>query len=114
MRLLFDENTSYRVIKKLQIEFPEAIHVSTVKLMASKDINIFEYARQNNYHIVTYDEDYHALSVLRGAPPKVIWIRTGNLPTTLLAELLISRKSEIVYFLSDAWEEDYSCLQLFL
>ena len=28
--------------------------------------------------IVTKDEDFHHLSVLRGAPPKVVWLRTGN------------------------------------
>lgn len=61
MRLLFDENTSYRIIKKLQKEFPEAIHVSSVNLLATKDMDIFEYAKQNGFHIVTFDEDYYTI-----------------------------------------------------
>jgi predicted nuclease of predicted toxin-antitoxin system len=31
--------------------------------------------------LVTKDEDFHRLSVLRGAPPKVVWLRVGNCTT---------------------------------
>ena len=37
---------------------------------------------------VTKDEDFHRLSVLRGAPPKVVWIRLGNCRTLDIADLL--------------------------
>jgi predicted nuclease of predicted toxin-antitoxin system len=112
MKILFDENTSYRIIKKLKNDFPEAVHVSTLKLMAAKDVTVFEYARQNGYAIVTFDEDYYTLSLLRGFPPKIIWIRTGNIPTNRLAALLVSYKEAIYSFLQDGSEQSYGCLEI--
>jgi predicted nuclease of predicted toxin-antitoxin system len=38
--------------------------------------------------LVTRDEDFHRLSVLRGAPPKVVWLRLGNCTTEAVAQLL--------------------------
>jgi predicted nuclease of predicted toxin-antitoxin system len=37
---------------------------------------------------VTKDEDFHRLSVLRGAPPKVVWLRLGNCGTDDVAAML--------------------------
>jgi predicted nuclease of predicted toxin-antitoxin system len=47
---------------------------------------------------VTKDEDFHRLSVLLGAPPKVIWIGLGNCSTVDVARLLRIRHREIVQF----------------
>jgi predicted nuclease of predicted toxin-antitoxin system len=38
--------------------------------------------------LITKDEDFHRLSVLRGAPPKVVWLRLGNCTTSHIARLL--------------------------
>jgi predicted nuclease of predicted toxin-antitoxin system len=38
--------------------------------------------------LVTKDEDFHRLSVLHGAPPKVVWLRLGNCATADVARLL--------------------------
>ena len=114
MKLLFDENTSFRVLRKITDDFPDSIHVSQVNLLASRDSKIFEFAKLNGYAIVTYDEDYHALSIIHGFPPKVIWIRAGNLPTNKLAQLIIARKTEISDFLSESEEEEYGFLEVFI
>ena len=114
MKLLFDENTSFRILRRIAEDFPDSVHVSQVNLMASRDAKIFEFAKLNDYAIVTFDEDYHALSVMHGFPPKVIWIRAGNLPTSDLARLIIAHKAEIMSFLSEGWEEEYGCLELFM
>jgi predicted nuclease of predicted toxin-antitoxin system len=45
---------------------------------------------------VTKDEDFH--SVLRGAPPKVIWLRLGNASTEDVARLLRERREDIYRF----------------
>ena len=47
------------------------------------------------------DEDFHRLSVLRGAPPKVIWIRTGNCATADVARLLRFRAEQIARFVEE-------------
>ncbi len=46
------------------------------------DCLIWDYAVQNDYMIVTRDSDYNDLSLVRGFPPKVIWIRRRNCSTT--------------------------------
>jgi predicted nuclease of predicted toxin-antitoxin system len=48
--------------------------------------------------LVTKDEDFHRLSVLRGAPPKVVWLRIGNCATADIARLLRDRVDELRRF----------------
>lgn len=36
---------------------------------------IWEIAKQQDYIIVTQDSDFNELLILKGFPPKVIWIR---------------------------------------
>ena len=38
--------------------------------------------------VVTLDKDFADLSFLRGAPPKVIWLRCGNSTVTEIEDLL--------------------------
>jgi len=49
------------------------------------DETVWEYARQNGFDLVTKDSDFSELSVLRGSPPKVIWLRIGNCTTVRAA-----------------------------
>lgn len=74
MKLLFDENISYRVLREIQSYFPGSVHVNSVVLKDATDISIWNYARQNNFTIVTFDEDFNELSNLKGYPPKIIWL----------------------------------------
>jgi predicted nuclease of predicted toxin-antitoxin system len=59
---------------------------------------IWQYAGDNGFAIVSKDEDFHRLSILRGPPPKVIWIRLGNCLTEDVIRLLRRRHSEIQAF----------------
>lgn len=52
------------------------------------DEAIWNAATEHRCVIVTKDEDFHRLSVLRGAPPKVVWVRLGNCTTADIAALL--------------------------
>ncbi len=47
-------------------------------------------------------EDFHRLSVLRGGPPKVIWLRQGNASTEEVARLLRERREDVLLFVSQA------------
>jgi len=49
-----------------------------LKLDKSPDPAIWEYARENGFIIVTRDADFSDMSVMKGFPPKVIWVRRGN------------------------------------
>ena len=79
MRLLFDQNISFQITKKLIDLFPDCKHVSDCGLMDCDDPDIWEYARKNDYSIVTFDSDFYDISVISGHPPKIIWIRTSNM-----------------------------------
>jgi len=50
--------------------------------------------------LVTKDEDFHRLSVFRGFPPKVVWIRLGNCSTGEVAALLAQHRATIAAFLA--------------
>ncbi len=53
-----------------------------------EDVEVWEYARQNGYLVVTKDADFGELSTLRGFPPKVIWLQLGNCTTGQVEHLL--------------------------
>ncbi len=108
MRLLFDQNISFRLIKRIKDIFPESKQVRELGLEGSTDIEIFEYAKRNDYAIVTFDSDFCDLITIKGFPPKIIWIKTGNTTTTGIEKLIRRRKELIDLFL----EEEYGCLEI--
>ncbi len=71
MRLLFDQNISFRITKRLFDLFPDCKHVSDCGLMDCEDSEIWEYAQKNDYSIVTYDADFYDISVLNGHPRRL-------------------------------------------
>ena len=85
MKLLFDHNLSYKLVGHLADLFPASEHVRNVNLHEADDRMVWEYARANGFAIVSKDEDFHQLSFLYGAPPKVVWVRLGNCTTTDIA-----------------------------
>lgn len=48
--------------------------------------------------LASKDEDFHRLSVLRGAPPKIVWIRLGNCTTEEVAALLRHHEAALRLF----------------
>lgn len=102
--LLCDENLSYRLVKKLEQEFPGIQHVTRLGLGPSpEDERIFLMARRIGLPLlVTNDLDFLTLIDRLGPPPKLVLLRTGNLSTSRLADLLIGRKQQVIDFLSDA------------
>ena len=78
MRLLFDQNLSYRLLPALEDLFPNSLHVRFLGLAEADDLSIWNYAKEHQLIIVTQDSDYSDWNKLRGAPPKIIWLRCGN------------------------------------
>ncbi|MBK8396743.1 MAG: DUF5615 family PIN-like protein [Leptospiraceae bacterium] len=111
MKLLIDANLSWRLCKLLKYNLSDCIHVNRIPLRKpAKDSEIWEFAKKNNYIILSQDEDFVFLSYRFGFPPKVIFLRTGNLSVQEIAEILNSKKVEIEKFVSDP---DYSLLEIF-
>jgi len=86
VKLLFDENLSGGLEALLHDAFPDSAHVVDSLPPQSQDLAIWEFAREHGFTIVTKDDDFNALSLVRGAPPKVVWIRPGNNSTAAVAE----------------------------
>lgn len=88
MKLLFDHNLSPHLVGRLSDIYPNANHVSLVGLDQANDDLVWQYARNNDYIIVTQDSDFNELVVFRGVPPKLVWIRLGNRKTGEIEAIL--------------------------
>lgn len=95
MKLLFDENLSPRLVDMLATEFPGSMHVHTAGLGETSDAAIWAYARSHGFVIASKDSDFFEMSVLLGAPPKLMWIRRGNCTTDQIAELIRANRDVI-------------------
>jgi len=98
VRLLFDEQLSEELVALLADVFPDSLHVRVLGVGGAADAAVWQHAKEHNCMLVTKDEDFHRLSVLRGAPPKVVWLRAGNCATRDIAELLKSRVEDLRAF----------------
>jgi predicted nuclease of predicted toxin-antitoxin system len=112
MKLLFDQNISFRVVKGLQKLYPLAKQVRELHLENSTDREIWEYAKMESYTIVTFDSDFYDLTLLLGIPPKVIWLRFGNTSTDNLIEILKENQSIITEFIENPEYSQLGCLEL--
>ena len=101
MKLLLDQNISRKLVDLLNDLFPESGHISTILSENSDDREIWNFAKENDYVIVTKDDDFEQRNILYGHPPKLIWIRLGNCRTSDI-ELLLRRSIEtLLAFNSD-------------
>ena len=110
MKFLFDQNISHRILRLLPDQFDGSSSVKDEGLINSPDRLFWEFARQNDFIIVTQDSDFNDLNSLFGFPPKIIWIRTGNLKTNAILDILIKYEYEIEQFVLD---NNYGCFEVF-
>ena len=108
MKLLFDQNISFRLIERISNLYPDAKQVRELGLENVTDNEIFEFAKKNDYSIVTFDSDFCDLNILKGFPPKIIWIRTGN-TTTKNLEIIVKNKYERI---KSFMQENFGCLEI--
>ena len=101
MKLLFDQNISFRITNKVQDIFPGSKQVSDISLENSRDSVIWNYAKENGFCIVTFDADFYDLSLVKGSWPKVIWLRLGNSSTQNIEHVLRKNLDLISTFLTD-------------
>ena len=109
VRLLLDENLSERLLPRLDDLFPGSTHVRNLGKGGATDHSVWEIARTGEFILASRDEDFVTLSILRGAPPKVIWLDIGNARNATIESLLRSRANDIDRF---AAHEEYSFLAI--
>lgn len=101
IRLIADENISCRL--KEMLPAWKVLPVNEIKQRERlTDFRIWQYARVNQYLILTLDEEFWDLQNLNSFPPKIIWLRTGNTNTEAIAGLLLKFEDSIKQFISDA------------
>jgi predicted nuclease of predicted toxin-antitoxin system len=110
LKLLFDQNLSRKLINRLTDLFPDSSHVQFHALAEVNDSKIWEFAKNHDFCIVTQDADFPELSQLKGSPPKVIWLRCGNMPTSRVEIILRSSVEIIRQFMNNA---SLDCLELY-
>jgi predicted nuclease of predicted toxin-antitoxin system len=98
VKLLLDENLSDRVIHRIIDLYPDSEHVKTLGLINTDDVVIWEYAKANDFVIVSKDSDFHQRSLLYGHPPKFIYLRVGNCPTSKITQILRDNLDTIIQF----------------
>ena len=95
MRLLLDENLSESVLSAIADLYPESLHVRLLGVGGAPDDMVWRLAKEHNCVLVTRDEDFLRLSIVRGAPPKVVWLAVGNCSNQEVIRLLRSRRQNI-------------------
>ena len=112
MRLLFDQNISFRIISKIGRNFPDSKQVRQLGIENYSDAKIWKFAKENEFTIVTFDADFFDLSNFKGHPPKIIWLRFGNTKTDFIANIINSRQSIIKDFISSTAYSEIACLEI--
>jgi len=110
MKLLFDQNLSFKLCRVIADLFPESNHVRLLGLSELGDRVLWDYAKTNGFTIVSQDVDFAEMAALLGSPPKVIWLRSGNQSTAAISTLIRRHADLIVGFESD---NEATCLEIY-
>lgn len=98
MKLLFDQNVSPKLVKMLADLYPGSAHVDPLGMGQADDAVLWQFAEANGFTLVSKDEDFNLMSVARGAPPKVLWLRLGNCTTAEIEAALRDAQATIEAF----------------
>ena len=109
MKLLFDQNLSFKLCERLSDLFPGSSHVRSVGLAQADDRAVWDYAGANDFTLVSLDSDFAEMAALLGTPPKVIWLRCGNQPTAVAEKLLRDNAAAVATF----EQSDAACLEIY-
>jgi predicted nuclease of predicted toxin-antitoxin system len=101
VKLLFDQNISFRILHKISAYFTEAKQIRSLGLENSTDSEIWEYAKTHGFTIVTFDADFIDLTNLRGFPPKIVWLRIGNTTTENIAKVINENHVKLKEFIEN-------------
>jgi predicted nuclease of predicted toxin-antitoxin system len=101
MKILLDQNLSFKLCSRLKDIFPEIIHTKELSLETATDEEVWLYAKLNSFVLVSKDTDFVEKAVIKGHPPKIIWIKAGNCSTDKIELLLRKNKKLVQDFIAD-------------
>jgi predicted nuclease of predicted toxin-antitoxin system len=89
MRFLLDAQLPRRFCDDLSALGHEARHVKSVLDRNAPDAALWDWAKVNNFAIMTKDEDF-AYRIRSGAAgPQIVWIRLGNCSNAMLRKQVL-------------------------
>ena len=109
MKLLLDENLSRRIVPFLQTAFPGSTQVALLGLESASDSEIWQYAKDNGFVIVSRDSDFQERALVSGHPPQVIWLKIPNRSKTVVLNILLEYHAEIEQALM---QNNLACVEL--
>lgn len=109
MKLLFDQNLSFKLCRRLDDLFPASSQTNLLGLGTADDRAIWQCAGSNGYVLISLDADFAEMAALIGPPPKVIWLRCGNQRTATIESLLRNHGEALWTFEQDA----AACLEIY-
>lgn len=110
IRLISDENISWRLKRYLPgWDILPSNEIRPASRLSDKAI--WQFAKDSQYHILTFDEDFFELQTLYAYPPKIIWLRLGNTSTKEIAFRLLQLETNIISFLTN---DDQGVLEVFI
>lgn len=98
MKLLFDQNLSWKLVRHLADVYGGCMHVRDLGMAESLDTEIWRYAAEHGFTVVTKDADFLQRSLALGFPPKVVWLRIGNCSVETSAQLLRDKYIRVRHF----------------
>lgn len=110
MKLLLDENLSRRIIPFIQNDYSGSTQIALLDMSGAQDKAVWQYAKDNDFVIVTKDSDFYDLSLVQGSPPKMIWLQSGNVLKSVITSLLINNKEQLEKMLLI---DDKACVELY-
>jgi predicted nuclease of predicted toxin-antitoxin system len=101
LKLLFDHNISHKLVPRVVDIFPDSTQTRLLNLSRTNDPQLWLIAKTHGFVFVTKDKDVAELAILRGAPPKVLWLRVGNCKTTVIERVLRANFDAIARLVED-------------
>ncbi|MGD1085148.1 MAG: DUF5615 family PIN-like protein [Verrucomicrobiota bacterium] len=102
MKFLVDAQLPPSLVRELAAAGHDAVHTSSLaKGNRTADRDVVSIAVVEQRVVVTKDEDFVTGFLLRGAPPKLLLISTGNISNEALSRLLAVNLTALVAALAE-------------
>lgn len=101
VKLLLDQNLSRFLVQQLAEAFPGTRHMAELGLERADDEVVWQHAARVGHIVVGKDVDFHQRSILRGLPPKVVWLGLGNCATGDVLAALHGALNDLAQFAED-------------
>jgi predicted nuclease of predicted toxin-antitoxin system len=95
------QNLSHKLIQAVAGVCPQSAHVRMLGLGSASDTEIWEYARENGFCVVTQDTGFVERALAGGTPPPVICLRLGNKSTQQVRDTLMRTLPTIISAIPD-------------